>query len=226
VLGLEARALPSIKPTLHGEIIHKGFSREATTKLTKKLKRGEGVTFVKGNPIERERVMNVLIKHAECIFEWSSRYGLYTKPVAEIPTNGEIISIDPFQINKIQWDALQTILNEYIERGVVEQSESSWKAPAFLIKKQHGPEGPSAFKIWRVVKDYHQLNITIRDEVLDSPSVSELKDIVGCNNKYYCSIYLRHGYHHIPLKASNRERTTFSTGRLAGKLQYQVLPYG
>jgi Reverse transcriptase (RNA-dependent DNA polymerase) len=62
--------------------------------------------------------------------------------------------------------------------------------------------------------------------MFDPQSVNELIDIVGCNNKYNCSIDLWQGYHHIPLKASDHEKTTFSTGGLAGKLLYQVLPYG
>jgi PDZ domain-containing secreted protein len=69
VLRLDAWALLPITLTINGEIIYKGLLQVATTKSTQKLKRGEGVTFVNGNPIEREREMNALLKHAECIFE-------------------------------------------------------------------------------------------------------------------------------------------------------------
>jgi Reverse transcriptase (RNA-dependent DNA polymerase) len=121
---------------------------------------------------------------------------------------------------------MQTILNEYIERGIVEPSQSSCNAPVFLIKKQHGLEETNAIKIWRVVEDYRLSNTAIKDKVFDLLSVSELIDIVGCNNKYYCSIDLWQGYHLIPLKASDCKKTTFATGGLVGKLQYCVLPYG
>jgi hypothetical protein len=56
-------------------------------------------------------------------------------------------------MNKIKRDAMQTILDEYIERGIVEPSQSSWNALAFIITKQHGPEETNASKIWRVVED-------------------------------------------------------------------------
>jgi hypothetical protein len=104
--------------------------------------------------------MNVLLKHAKCIFEWSGRYRLFTKHVAKIPTKGEILSIAPIGMNKIQQNRMQTIPDEYIERGIFEQSLSSWNAPAFLIKKRHCPNETNASKIWQVVKDYHQLNTT------------------------------------------------------------------
>jgi Reverse transcriptase (RNA-dependent DNA polymerase) len=75
------------------------------------------------------------------------------------------------------------------------------------------------------VEDYPELNNIIVDEVFDAPSVSEIVDFIGNENIYYCSLDLRHGYHHLPLKVSHREKTTLSTARLARKFQYRVLPY-
>jgi hypothetical protein len=77
-----------------------------------------------------------------------------------------------------------------------------------------------------MVKDYQELNKIITAEVFETPCVSEIVDIIGSNNKYYCSIDLRKGYHHLPLKVSDREKTLYSTGELAGKLQFRLLLYG
>jgi hypothetical protein len=129
-------------------------------------------------------------------------------------------------MNKIKRDATQGILDEYIVRGIKETSTSAWNVPAFLVKKQHGPEETLVSKRWPVVEDYWQLNTTILDEVFVPPCVQELPDIVGNDNKYFCSIDLRQGCHHIPLKASDRKKTAFSTRGLAGKLQSRVLQYG
>jgi hypothetical protein len=68
-------------------------------------------------------------------------------------------------MNKISCDALQKILDEYMERGIVETSTSAWNAPVFLVKKIHGPEEPLASKRCCVVEDYPQLNTTILGEV-------------------------------------------------------------
>jgi RNase H-like domain found in reverse transcriptase/Reverse transcriptase (RNA-dependent DNA polymerase) len=81
-------------------------------------------------------------------------------------------------------------------------------------------------KLWRVVEDYRQLNKVIVDDVFDPPSVDEIIGIIGSKNKFFCSVDLRQGYHHILFKVSDHEKTCFSTGGLAGKLQYPVLPYG
>jgi hypothetical protein len=42
-------------------------------------------------------------------------------------------------MNKNKRDAMEEINNKCIERGIVDQSNSACKAPAFLVKKQHGP---------------------------------------------------------------------------------------
>jgi Reverse transcriptase (RNA-dependent DNA polymerase) len=76
-----------------------------------------------------------------------------------------------------------------------------------------------------MVEDYRELNKVIIDEVFDTPSVSEIVDIIGSENKYYCSKDLKQGYHHLPFKVSDIEKLTFSTDGLARKLQYCVLSY-
>jgi hypothetical protein len=89
-----------------------------------------------------------------------------------------------FPINKIKRDAMQKVLDEYIKRGIVESSTSTWNTPAFLVMKQHGPEDSLASMRWCVVEDYRQLNTTILDEVFVPPCVQELIDIMENDNKY------------------------------------------
>jgi hypothetical protein len=78
-----------------------------------------------------------------------------------------------------------------------------------LIKKPHAAKKTSGLKILRVVKDYSQLNTTSEDEVYDKPSLKELIDIVGCNNKSFCPIELQQGYHDLPLKPSDFKKAIF-----------------
>jgi hypothetical protein len=73
---------------------------------------------------------------------------------------------------------MEEIINKYIERGIVEPFNFAWNAPAFLLKKQHGPDKTLVSKKWRVVKDYRWHNMTIRDELFAPPSVQELIDII------------------------------------------------
>jgi hypothetical protein len=80
---------------------------------------------------------------------------------------------------------MHKILDEYIERDIVETSTSSWNSQAFFIKKQHRPEETPASKRLRVVQVNCQLNTTIIDEVFVTWCVQELVETIGNNNKYY-----------------------------------------
>jgi hypothetical protein len=81
-----------------------------------------------------------------------------------------------------------------------------------LVKKQHLPNKTLASKRCRLVEDYSQLNTAIFDEIFVPLFVQGLIDIIGNTIKYCSLIGLKQGYLHIPLKVSDLEKTTFSTG--------------
>jgi hypothetical protein len=120
VLGLGAWAILPLTLPLTGKIFFKGSLQVATVKTEPKFKKGEVVSFGNGTDKERNLLLNILLKHSNYIFEWSGCYGLFADHVAEIPTNGEITRMPLFPMNKIKRDAMQEILDEYIERGIVE----------------------------------------------------------------------------------------------------------
>jgi hypothetical protein len=63
---------------------------------------------------------------------------------------------------------MQTILDIYIERDIVEPSQSSWNAPAFLIKKQYGPEETNDSKIMLAVTTRTIAQLTF-DKAITTP---------------------------------------------------------
>jgi hypothetical protein len=101
----------------------KGFESLRPKAAQPKQKIGEGVNFINGSTDGRDRIMTVLKKHANGIFEWSGKYGLFSNYVAEIPTTGDCISIAPFRMNKPKKDAMELIRQEYLDRGIVEPSK-------------------------------------------------------------------------------------------------------
>jgi hypothetical protein len=175
---------------------------------------------------KKEEVSRVLVKHKDGVFEWSGRYGLFVNHVVSIPTEGEPVYVQAFRMTKAKRDVAEEIIEEYLERNIVEASDSKWNALAFLVRKQCKEEETRAYKRWRMVEDYWQLNKVIKDDTFEPPSVSEIIKDIGRENKYYYYVNLRQGYHHLPLKVEDRKKTTFSTGGLTGRLQYRLLPYG
>jgi hypothetical protein len=128
-------------------------------------------------------------------------------------------------MNKQKRDMTEEIIKEYLERNIKKPSTSQWNAPVFLVKKQFGEEKKSASKKWRMVEDYLELNKIIKDELFDTPNVSKIVDIIGSENKYYCLIDFRQGYHHLPFEGKQQRKDHIQHGWTCRKLQYRVLLY-
>jgi hypothetical protein len=118
-----------------------GFLQNVTVTTMPKFKKEKRAFFMNGTSKKKNLVLNILLKHSDCILEKSGCYSLFAHHVAEKPNNGEITKLPPFLLNKIKSDAMLEILNKYIKRGIVETSTSAWNACADLVKRQQGLVG-------------------------------------------------------------------------------------
>jgi hypothetical protein len=109
-----------------------------------KLKKGKEETFMDGTDKERNLVLNILLKHSACIFEWLGRYGFFANHVAEIPSNGKVTKAPLFRMNKIRRDCMQEILDKYIERGI-ERHQHQHGTPKLFSSKSSMDQ----MKLWR-----------------------------------------------------------------------------
>ena len=117
--------------------------------------------------------------------------------------NSDPVSQKPYQI---------TMKNEEIEKlltaKVIHSSRSSWSAPIIVVHKGDGGK-------WLVI-DYHALNKVTRKFTWPMPKVEDIfSELNGA--KYFSTLDLWPGYHHIPLDKSS---IPFS------KYEYAKVPYG
>jgi len=134
------------------------------------------------------------------------------------------LAAKPYRLSPDQQAAADQIIQEYLERGVVEESSSEYAAAAFLAPKPRAKPSDPPSKKWRLVEDYRALNDKLHDPQSPVPAVQDLLDQLGPRVQYMGSIDLRQGYHHIPIAPEDRHITAFATPR--GQFQYKVLPYG
>lgn len=102
-----------------------------------------------------------------------------------------------------------------LDADIIEISHSAWSAPVVLILK---PDGT-----WRFCVDYRGLNeVTVRN-VYPLPRISDiLSKLQGA--EFFSIMDLQSGYHQLPLRKENREKTAFVTPD--GLYQFKVLPFG
>jgi hypothetical protein len=186
---------------------------------------GEGIPFQGGTPEQQQRIKDLLLRYKDSIFEWSGKFGLFREHVEDIPlTSDNPVQVKPYRVPVGLHSTFQEILDEYLRRKIVEPAASPYSSPAFLVPKHGAKPTAIASKRYRMCCDYRQINTVTEDVMFPVFEVQQLLDALGSSNEYFATIDLRMGYHHIPLSASGKRKTAFSTPM--GQYQFRVMSFG
>ena len=119
----------------------------------------------------------------------------------------------PIAMKNHQWVKEET--EKLLEAYVICSSRSSWTAPIIVIPKGDGRKC--------LVIDYRALNKVTRKFTWPMPKVEDI--FLKLNRaKYFMTLDLRAGYHHIPLYHSSIPKTAFISP--FGKYEYIKVPFG
>ena len=111
---------------------------------------------------------------------------------------------------------MEKLLQEFIERGWMEPSNSEWASPAFVVPKKVQGE-------WRLVVDYRYLNTQTEYDSYGLPLIDAMLQR-QVSRRMFSVLDLKHGYHQVPLAEESRDCTTMSTP--LGPLRWRVMPMG
>ncbi|GKA64018.1 putative mitochondrial protein, partial [Tanacetum coccineum] len=125
------------------------------------------------------------------------------------------INIRPYRNPITQKDAIELMVIELLDSGVIRHSQSSFASLIVMAKKKNGS--------WRMRIDYKQLNKhTIKDKFL-IPIIEELTDELH-GSVIFSKLDLRYGYHQIRLYKDEIAKTAFKTHE--GHYEFFVMPFG
>ena len=102
-----------------------------------------------------------------------------------------------------------------LEAGVIRKSHSNWSAPIVVVPKGDGGK--------RLCMDFRALNAIIRTYVWSMPRVKDIFAKVG-KARFFTTLDLRSGYHHIALDNDAIKKTAFVTP--LQKYKYLKVPFG
>ena len=112
------------------------------------------------------------------------------------------VSQKPYPIAMKHYNWVKEEIDKLLEAGVIRNSHSSWSAPIIVVPKGDGGK--------RLIFDYRALNKVTRKFVWPVPKVEDIFSQLN-GAKYFSTLDLRAGYHHVGLTADSIPKTAFTS---------------
>lgn len=170
----------------------------------------------------QQEKLNTILKKCPKLFSDPDEKLTYTSTVkGEIrTTSDEPVYSKSYPYPMALKDEVEKEVVTLLENGIIRPSKSPYNSPVWIVPKKLDASGE---KKYRMVIDYRKLNtITISDKY-PIPEINEVLANLGKNN-LFTIVDLKSGFHQIPLKESDIEKTAFSINN--GKFEFTRLPFG
>jgi len=124
-------------------------------------------------------------------------------------------SCAPRRLSYAEKNALEKILDDYLEKGYIRPSESEFVSPIVMTKKKTGE--------FRMCSDYRKLNSMTAKDSYPIPIIDDLLDKL-CDKKLFSKLDLKNGFHHVYMHEDSIKFTSFTTP--FGQFEYLRMPFG
>ncbi|PAA63164.1 hypothetical protein BOX15_Mlig027025g2 [Macrostomum lignano] len=114
-----------------------------------------------------------------------------------------------------QKEFLDRHINQLIEQGVIEESNSEWASPIVLVRKKDGSQ--------RLCIDYRSVNKVIKPCTFPLPLIEESFDSLA-GSKVFSSLDLTSAYWQVGIREQDRDLTAFTCPQ--GTYRWKVVPFG
>ncbi len=125
------------------------------------------------------------------------------------------VYIDASKLPHSQTQLVKELIKYMLDQGVIQESNSPWNSPLFLVPKKDGTLRP--------VIDFRRVNEVTVDDHYRLPDLQDLLMCLGIGHKVFSSLDLLSGYLQLPMAPESREATAFSTPN--GHFEWTRVPF-
>ena len=165
--------------------------------------------------LQTSKIQELLRRNSD-VFDHEGNHGLTDTIEHHIKTTkAEPINCPRRRLPKGLVNPVNYAVEDLLQRGHIEQSYSPWAFPIVPVKKKDGSI--------RIAIDYRPLNkISVSDQY-PTAHMGECLDKLQ-NATFFSTVDLAQGYHQVPLRKEDREKTAFRSPN--GLWQWLVMPEG
>ena len=169
------------------------------------------------NQGQREVFYHLLLSYANVLACSTADLGLTDKLTHTIPTGNALPIRQPVRrIPPPRRKEIQDLLEQMLERGVIEPSASPWASPVVLLQKK---DGSTRFCI-----DYRKVNDATKKDAYPLPRIDATLGTLN-GSQWFTTLDLLSGYWQVKICEADRPKTTaFCTTK--GLFQFRVMLFG
>ena len=169
-----------------------------------------------GTEEERQEARRIFEEYADVFSHKGKELGCTQTVQHRISTEDDIpVNQRHRQIPPNQFDEVKEHLQELLNRGIIQPSQSDYASPIVLVRKKSGA--------LRLCVDYRRLNAKTRRDAYPLPRIEESLDALG-GAWYFSTIDLASAYNQVEVHPADRHKTAFTTPM--GLFEYHRMPFG
>lgn len=148
---------------------------------------------------ERSAIRTLLEEFQDC---FNSKATTVTPLVQHTIDTGDSrpLSQPPHRTSAAENETIDSLLDEMLQQGIVQPSNSPWASPVVLVRKHDGSP--------RFCVDYRRINAITRKDVYPLPRIDDTLHSLG-NAKIFSTLDLTSSYWQIELDANSKAKSAF-----------------